>query len=256
LWNGEGIGIGTATDPYQPAERLFRVTRGILEVLGEERGLSIWITTKSPLITRDVDLLAQIATRSTLSVHVSLITLDRELARRIEPRAPTPESRVRAIARLAEAGIATGVNLMPVLPGLTDQPAMLDALVQRVAGAGADHVNTCALRLQSSARRRYLPFIEQEFPHLSARYRAAYARGYQVSDRYREGLRRFLKNRCREHGIRYGSKGESTEGGLGSDPEVESLGRAAVDGLEPDDGDGQLDLGLEDLPHRAAFFSS
>jgi DNA repair photolyase len=244
LWRGEGIGIGTATDPYQPAERLFRVTRGVLEVLAEERGLAVWITTKSPLVTRDVDVLARIAARSEVTVHISLITLDRELARRIEPRAPTPEARVRAIARLAEAGIDTGVNIMPVLPGLTDQPAMLDALVRRVAEAGAGYINTCALRLQSSARRRYLPFIEQEFPHLAARYRAAYANGYQVSDRYREGLRRFLKARCREHGVRYGAEEdeeESANDGVSAEPD----GEAVPGGGDPEpDEDRQLDLEL------------
>ena len=242
LWRGEGIGIGTATDPYQPAERLFRVTRGVLEVLAEERGLAVWITTKSPLVTRDVDVLARIAARSELTVHISLITLDRELARRIEPRAPTPEARVRAIARLAEAGIDTGVNIMPVLPGLTDQPAMLDALVRRVAEAGAAYINTCALRLQSSARRRYLPFIEQEFPHLAARYRAAYANGYQVSDRYREGLRRFLKARCRDHGIRYGA--EEEEEAAKEEASAEPGGEAVPDGGPEPDTDRQLDLGL------------
>jgi DNA repair photolyase len=247
LWHGEGIGIGTATDPYQPAERRYRVTRGILEVLAEERGLSIWITTKSPLVTRDVDVLARIAARSEVTVHVSLITLDRELARRIEPRAPTPEARVRAIARLAEAGIETGVNVMPVLPGLTDQPAMLDALVRRVAEAGAGHVNTCALRLQSSARQRYLPFIEAEFPHLASRYRAAYANGYQVGDRYREGLRRFLRSRCREHGIRYGAEEEETEeareGGVPADGDAGRAADGASAGAAPAP---QLDLGLGD----------
>lgn len=205
IWNGETIVIGTATDPYQPAERSFRVTRGVLEVLAAERGLSVVIITKSALITRDADLLARLAARSSLTVHLSLITLDRELARRLEPRAPTPEARVRAVERLAAAGIDVGINIMPVLPGITDPPAMLDALVQRVARSGASHINACALRLRATARRRYLPFIEAEFPHLAARYRTAYAEGHQVSDRYREGLRRFLRERCQEHGIHYGT---------------------------------------------------
>jgi len=105
LLDGETIVIGTATDPYQPAERRFRVTRGILEVLAEHPGLSVVIITKSPLITRDIDLLSRINRLSHLTIHISLITLDRELARRIEPRSPTPESRVRALTRLREAGI-------------------------------------------------------------------------------------------------------------------------------------------------------
>jgi DNA repair photolyase len=204
LWKGETVVIGTATDPYQPAERLFRVTRGVLEVLAEEKGLSVCIITKSALITRDVDLLAALSNRSKLTIHLSLITLDRELARRIEPRAPTPEARVRALQRLSAAGIDVGINVMPVLPGITDRPAMLDAVIRRVSDAGASHVNACALRLQSAARKRYLPFIESEFPRLYPAYRSAFSGGYQMNDAYREGLSRFMRERCRKHGIWYG----------------------------------------------------
>jgi DNA repair photolyase len=202
LLEGEAIVIGTATDPYQPAERHFKVTRGILEVLAEHPGLRVVIITKSALITRDVALLARISALSTLSVHLSLITLDRTLARRIEPRAPTPEARIRALARLREAGIDAGINCMPVLPGITDNPSDLEALVKRVAEAGATYVGACALRLQHEARKRYLPFIEQEFPHLAGRYRATYARGHHAGDRYREGLARFFETLCKRYGIR------------------------------------------------------
>ena len=205
LWKGESIVIGTATDPYQPAERHYRVTRGILEVLAEEKGLSVTIITKSALITRDIDVLRELSSRSGFTIHLSLITLDRELARRIEPRAPTPEARVRALERLANAGIDVGINVMPVLPGITDRPAMLDAVIRRVKDAGASYVNACALRLRSAARKRYLPFIDAEFPRLSTAYRTTYASGYQVGDAYREGLSRFMSERCRKHGITYGS---------------------------------------------------
>jgi len=204
IWKGEPIVIGTATDPYQPAERTFRITRSVLEVLAEEKGLSVCVITKSALITRDIDVLRELANRSSFTIHLSLITLDRELARRIEPRAPTPEARVRALERLAAAGIDVGINIMPVLPGITDRPAMLDAVIRRVKDAGASHVNACALRLQSAARKRYLPFIESEFPTLYPAYRTTYANGYQVGDAYREGLSRFMRERCRKHGIWYG----------------------------------------------------
>ncbi len=201
LLDGEAIVIGTATDPYQPAERKFRVTRGILEVLAEHPGLRIVIISKSPLITRDVELLTRIARHSELSVHLSLITLDRELARKLEPRAPTPEARIRALGRLRAAGINAGINCMPVLPGITDDPAALDALVKRVAEAGATYVAGCALRLRSTARNTYLPFIDEHFPHLSQRYRRTYSTGHQAGDNYREGLRRFFERTCRRYGI-------------------------------------------------------
>jgi DNA repair photolyase len=213
LVKGEGILIGSATDPYQPAERRFRITRRILEVLAEHPGLNVMIITKSPLVTRDADLLARIARHSRMRVQISLITLDRELARRIEPRAPTPDSRLRAIARLSAAGIQVGVNCMPVLPGITDDPAALDALVQQVAEAGAVRAGACALRLDRTARERYLPFIEQEFPELAPRYRATYAHGRSVGVRYSEGLQRYLHSLCVKHGVENWSRAEESEEG-------------------------------------------
>jgi DNA repair photolyase len=210
----ETVVIGTATDPYQPAERRFRITRGVLETLAEQQGLSVTIITKSPLVTRDVDVLLRIATRSRLSVHVSLITADRDLARRLEPRAPTPEARLRAIARLRAHGIEVGVNVMPVLPGITDSPRLLETLVRSVALANASYLGACALRLQSAARQRYLPFIEAEFPHLASRYRATYGRSHQAGERYRTGLREYFRALCAEHGVlfdRYYKSGEEEE---------------------------------------------
>ena len=196
LTGEEAVVVGTATDPYQPAERRFRVTRGVLEVLARYAGLRVVIITKSPLVVRDLDVLARVAERSRVSVHVSLITLDRPLARRIEPRAPTPEARLRAVERIAAAGIDVGINIMPVLPGITDRPADLIALVRRAAEAGASHVAACALRLQPAARERYLPWIAGEFPELAQRYEATYARGWYAGDRYRAGLREYMDG-CR-----------------------------------------------------------
>jgi DNA repair photolyase len=212
LVNGTALLIGSATDPYQPAERRFRVTRGVLEVLAMHPGLKIVIITKSPLITRDIDVLKRIARHSELSVHISLITLDRELARRLEPRSPTPESRIRALTRLRAAGIDTGINCMPVLPGITDGAADLDALVKRVAEAGATYVAACALRLRSSARQRYLPFIETEFPHLAPSYKRVYGQGsHQAGERYREGLAKFFEKTCAKYGVRGSSRVDDDE---------------------------------------------
>lgn len=211
LLAGESIVIGTATDPYQPAERRFKVTRRMLEVLAEHPGLSVVVITKSPLITRDVDVLSRIARISDLSLHISLITLNRELARKLEPRSPTPEARIRALTRLRQAGLDTGINCMPVLPGITDNPRDLEALVKRVSEAGATYVGACALRLQSSARKRYLPFIEQEFPHLAERYRNTYANGYQAGDKYRAGLSAFFEKLCKKYRLPSSSRIEDDE---------------------------------------------
>jgi DNA repair photolyase len=226
LARGETLVIGTATDPYQPAERHFKLTRSVLETLAEHAGLRVVIITKSALITRDIPVLQRLARHSRVTVHLSLITLDRDLARRLEPRAPTPEARLRALGRLAASGIDTGINVMPVLPGITDSPAGIRSLIQRVAATGASHVNAGALRLQAEARKRYLPFIEAEFPHLAARYRVAYAGSHDAGARYREGLHRVVRQLCTLYGIRCGR------------PEEDS-----TRGPSPDDGQLLLPLG-------------
>jgi DNA repair photolyase len=236
----EGVVIGTATDPYQPAERRYRVTRSVLEAIAEHPGMPVSIITKSPLVTRDIDVLARIAARADVTVHVSLITLDRELARRIEPRAPTPEARLRAVARLAEAGIDVGVNVMPVLPGITDGADAMDGLVRAVVRAGATHIAACALRLRGTARRRYLPFIEAEFPHLADRYRASYAAGYNIGERYRDGLRRYFAKLCAKYGIRNGFYDDGDEEEEAESGEAGVAGDATADCIPT----GQLGLDL------------
>ena len=203
LIKGEALVLGTATDPYQPAERRFRITRGILEVLAEHGNMRIVIYTKGPLVTRDIDVLKRIARNSRITVHVSLITADRDLARRLEPRSPTPDARLKAAGRLAEAGVDVGINVAPILPGITDDPAALDALLARIAAVGVKKIHADTLRLRSDARKRYLPLIETGFPDLGPRYRATYARGYDVGDRYRAGMHRVMARLCAAHGIAY-----------------------------------------------------
>ena len=129
--------IGTATDPYQPAEKEFGATRAILERMAEREGLSLSITTKSNQVLRDVDLLQKISAKSALSVNLSITTLKTRLARMLEPRAPSPDLRLDAVRQLRKAGIAAGVLAMPVLPGLTDTEEDLDALARGVSEAGA-----------------------------------------------------------------------------------------------------------------------
>src|SRR5579859_4085036 len=130
---GLPIALGTATDPYQPAEKHFRITRKLLEVFAEFEGLDFSITTKGTLILRDLDLLRTISARHRLSVHMTVTTTDERLARLLEPKAPPPEKRLQAVQELAQAGIRVGVNAMPILPGLTDSAWALDNLARRAA---------------------------------------------------------------------------------------------------------------------------
>ena len=193
--------IGTATDPYQPAERRFRLTRRILEVLLHYRGLAIGIISKSPLVTRDIDLLGRLAERHEVTVNVSLATLDRKLARRLELRSPVPEARIRALGRLTAAGIHAGLLIAPILPGITDGRAGLDRLMGAAKGAGARYVVGSALRLGPAARHRFLPVLSEEFPALAERYARHYARSEGVSAGYQRALSERLLELQQRHGF-------------------------------------------------------
>jgi DNA repair photolyase len=187
------IVIGTATDPYQPAERRFRLTRAILERLARYEGLSIGIITKSPLVTRDTDVLQRLAARSDLAVYVSLISVDAGLIRKVEARSPTPAVRLRALRRLTAAGINAGLIVAPVLPGITDDLPRLEALFQAAREAGARFVHAGPLRLYAAVRDRFLPVIEAQFPHLTERYARAYASHTGAPREYAAALRRRVR---------------------------------------------------------------
>ena len=182
------IAIGTATDPYQPAERRYGRTRGILEVLARDRGRFLGIITKSDLVLRDLDLLRQISRRNVLMVTVTVTTLDEKLARLLEPRAPRPELRLNAVRTLRGAGICAGVNPNPIMPGITDSERALDSVARAAHQAGALSFGGGALYLPIAAQKVFLPFLDREFPLLAGRYRQAYANGIYLSKAYKETL--------------------------------------------------------------------
>lgn len=194
--------IGSATDPYQPAERDFRVTRGILEALAQYRGLNIELITKSALVTRDGDLLARISRQSTLRIHISLATVHRRLARRLEARTPVPAVRLRALAQLRALGVDAGVLIAPIVPGITDSTADLALLMQAARDAGANYVAGSALRLGPAARRNFLPMLRREFPRLVPRYERAYARSESAPRAYQHALAARIERLKRHFGFR------------------------------------------------------
>ncbi len=171
---GEAIALGTATDPYQPAERRYQVTREILEEFARHRGFELGIVTKSNLIVRDLDLLKEVAKATRLSVHMTVTTLDTDLARILEPRAPRPDLRLDAVRTLAQAGLRVGLSCSPVVPGITDSPKALESLIRAAADAGADYVFANPLFLKPCSAAVFLPFLEQNFPHLAENYRMRY----------------------------------------------------------------------------------
>jgi DNA repair photolyase len=183
------IAVGTATDPYQPAERKFEITRGILKELARHEGLNVSITTKSTLITRDLDVLQELNRRSSLTIQLSLVSLDRARIARLEPNAPTPEARLRAVETLAEAGLHAGIYMIPLLPLLTDRRTHVEALAARAREAGAAFVHAGFLSLTSTTKRHFFSFLRREFPHLLGRYRRAYGRASQAPEAYTRRVR-------------------------------------------------------------------
>jgi DNA repair photolyase len=220
---GEHIAIGTATDPYQPAEREYGATRAILEQMAARKGLSISITTKSDQVLRDVDVLRRIAEHSCVSVNLSITTLRTRLARILEPRAPRPDLRMRAVEELRRAGIAAGVFAMPILPGITDREEDLDALARAARDAGAQWFAGSVLFLMPSAQKQFLPFLDAKFPKLARRYREWYSREAYAPETYRHEI----AERVRALRKKYG------------------LGIRPLDPGRPPEPDRQLSLGLE-----------
>jgi DNA repair photolyase len=181
---GESVWIGTATDPYQPAERRFRITRKMLEVIAGEASIEIGITTKSDLISRDVALLAQIAKRNAVRVHMTITTLDEALARLLEPLAPRPALRLGVVRKLADAGIAVSVLAHPVMPLINDSEASLDRVCQSAAENGASSFSAGPVFLKPCAQQVFFPFLEQHFPHLLRRYKERFEKSAYLKGHY------------------------------------------------------------------------
>ncbi len=198
---GEDIAIGTATDPYQPAERRFEITRAIMEELARHQGLSIGVVSKSTLMLRDVDLFKQIAANNEFEFNLTITTLDTKLARILEPRAPRPDLRLEVIRKLTEAGISAGVIVAPVMPGISDSPQQLDALVKAAKQAGARYIFANALFLKPCSEAIFMPWLEKEFPALAGKYRERYGLRAFLPKAYRKRLSSLMAALRRKHGF-------------------------------------------------------
>jgi DNA repair photolyase len=206
---GESIALGAATDPYQPGEAQAQVTRRFLEQVAATRGVELGITTKGALVLRDIELLQRIQKRSSVSVHVSLISTDAALLRRIEPWAPPPEVRLEVMRRLVEAGIETWLGLAPVLPLLTDDEKTLDELMGRVAATGVRHFFSQLLFLRSPTREKYLRWLAEEFPRHMPTYEDAYGDGrVYLKGGYRDHVTKMVERLAAKHGLGHGGDEE------------------------------------------------
>ncbi|TAM81532.1 MAG: radical SAM protein [Acidobacteria bacterium] len=207
---GLPIALGTATDPYQPAEKQFEVTRGMLKVLGEFEDLDFSITTKSTLILRDIDLLVPLARRHRLNVHITVTTVDSGLARLMEPKAPPPIMRLEAVRHLVSAGIRTGVNAAPIIPGLTDSPTQLEHLARAASEHGAQFLLGMVLFLMPSAMAQFMPFLEKQRPDLVRRYRKLYRHSAYLPAEYKDSISTLVT----ELRARYGLDGRREESAI------------------------------------------
>jgi DNA repair photolyase len=217
---GEGICLGTATDPYQPAERKFEVTRKILSVFTGERGRTLSITTKSDLVARDIDLLETISKRNVLYVFVTITTTDERLARQLEPYAPRPSLRLESIHKLACKGIRVVVLCSPVMPLINDSRTSIGSVAQAAASAGAVYLMGGVLFLKPCAQKAFFPFLEERFPNLVRRYRERYSGRAFLDGHYPEKIAERLRKIRERYGLVRKPAGYQPEQWMG-EPQME-----------------------------------
>lgn len=198
-WSRERVAIGTATDAYQPCEGRYRLTRRCLEAL-RDADTPVSIVTKSTLIVRDLELLTQLAQGPGATVYFTITTLDPELWRAIEPGTPPPHKRLAVLRRLSEAGVPCGVFLAPILPGLTDSVASIEAVAAAARAHGAASFGSAVLRLAPQVKEHYLGFVRETFPELLPRYERAYA-GTNIAADYQTAIERRLARIRERHGF-------------------------------------------------------
>jgi DNA repair photolyase len=200
-WQREPVAVGAATDPYQPAEGRYRLTRACIEAFaGAASPFSI--ITRGPLIVRDVDVLAEAARRADVSVTFSVPTLDHEIWRRTEPGTAPPRQRLRALSRLVKAGIDARVGMAPILPGLSDRPELLAEVVREARAAGATGIWANLLYLRPGTREHFLAALDRDWPELLPEYERLYRRGAYLPRRDTDPVRERVRTLARSHGIR------------------------------------------------------
>jgi DNA repair photolyase len=192
-WRRESVAIGAATDPYQPAEGRYRLTRGCIGALGAASN-PFDVITRGPMIVRDVDVLAAASARAKVSVTFSIPTLDLEVWRRTEVSTAPPAQRLRAMERLAAAGIRVGVGLAPLLPGLSDDPAGIAAVIRAARDHGASHAWCNVLYLRPGTREHFLAHLAQDWPEEVARYERLYRGRAYLPAAAHEPARRALRD--------------------------------------------------------------
>jgi DNA repair photolyase len=200
-WKGDQVAIGAATDPYQPAEGRYRLTRACIEELGRAK-TPIRLITRGPLVVRDIDVLQEASRRTDVGVMFSVPTLDPDVWRTTEPGTAPPRQRLRALSMLVDAGIKASVGMAPILPGLSDRPEQLAEVVKAVRAAGATSVWANLLYLKPGTREHFLEALARDWPEQLERYEQLYARRAYLPRAEVDPVRNQVRALAREHGIR------------------------------------------------------
>jgi DNA repair photolyase len=200
-WQREWVAIGAATDPYQPAEGRYQLTRACLEALAEAAN-PFSIITRGPMIVRDLDVLAEAARRADVSVTFSIPTLDEEVWRKTEPSTAHPRQRLKAVKKLVDAGIKAGVGMAPILPGISNRPSQLAEVVKAARAAGATGIWTNLLFLKPGTREHFLEALARDWPEEVERYERLYAGRAYLGTEHAKPVRAAVAELAKEHGIK------------------------------------------------------
>jgi len=200
-WRRNTVVIGAATDPYQPAEGRYRLTRACIEVLGQA-GNEFGIITRGPMIVRDLDVLVEASKRANVGVTFSIPTLDPEIWRRTEPGTAPPRQRLRALTKLVDAGVKVGVGMAPILPGISDKPELLADVVRAARAAGATGIWANLLYLKPGTKEHYLAALERDWPELLPDYERLYGGRAYLPAGLTKPVREEVHALARAHGVR------------------------------------------------------
>jgi DNA repair photolyase len=198
-WTRELVAVGTATDPYQPIEGHYRLTRACLSILAAAR-TPIGLVTKGPMIVRDRDVLLDVARAASATVYMSVPTVDEDAWRTLEPGTAHPMQRLRAVRELVDAGIKAGVLMAPIVPGFSSSRAKLERTVKAIADCGARFVGCNVMYLQDGTRSHFMDFLEREFPSMRPRYERLYEKKYPPTS-YRKEVQAMVRILQRRYGI-------------------------------------------------------
>lgn len=180
-WKKESIGFGTATDPYQPIEGTYKISRGVLEAL-RDAATPVGIVTKGPMIVRDIDVLKDLSARADCRVHMSVPTVDEDAWEKLEPGVAHPLQRLRAVRQLVDAGIDCGVLMAPIVPGFSTQPKKIEATIKAIADSGATSIGAMVMHMDGGTKEHFMALLQREYPDLVPMYNELYASRYVKKD--------------------------------------------------------------------------